>query len=258
MVTLWLLSVWLWIGSEAPTPGGRTFAVVVGIADYQALSQNNGDLRFADKDARQIAQFLESQSAGRAETPRIRLLTNQQATLANIHQALAVFREARPGDRVILYFSGHGSAGCFLPYDAQSGDKLLTYGDIKAAFHASKAETKLCIADACLSGGMTQPQKQREMAQSITTGTHNGKNVAMLLASRSTQSAVEAGLLQGGVFTYFLLKGLAGQADLNGDKIVTIRELHRYISPEVRQKSRGRQTPIFYGRFSDNLALSYL
>ncbi|RRB04420.1 caspase family protein [Larkinella rosea] len=260
MVTYWLLGLCLWYAEKTAGKTGQTYAVVVGISDYQALSYATGDLRFADRDARQVVQFLRSKPGGQVGASHIRLLTNRQATWANIQQALTLFREAGADDRVILYFSGHGLPDSFVPYDVIPGNRsrLLTHRAIKAAFYESKAQTKLCIADACLSGSMTQPTKQRSAAQTITTNAGAGSNVAMLLASRSTENAVESRRLAGGTFTYYLLKGLNGRADRNHDKMVTIRELHRYVSPLVRQITRGKQAPVFYGRFSDNLALSYL
>lgn len=259
MRTYWLLSLWVLFGCQE-TVAGRTYAVVVGISDYQALSYDTGDLRYADRDARQFVRFLQSEAGGNVPNDHIRLLTNKQATWANIDRALMLFRRAGEGDRVILYFSGHGMSDSFVPYDVvpDSQAKLLTYQAIKAAFHASKATTKLCIADACLAGGMTRQTKSHDVAQAIAKNVGAGSNVAMLLASRSMEYAVENKQLAGGAFTHYLLKGLTGGADLDHDKIVTIRELHRYISPHVRQVTRGKQAPVFYGRFPDNLALSYL
>lgn len=239
----------------------RTYAVVVGISDYRTLSSRNGDLRFADRDARQVASFLRSKAGGSILTSRLRLLTNQQATLSNVRQALTLFEQAKAGDRIILYFSGHGSSDSFVPYDVQPGDErnFLTHRDVKAAFHLSGASTKLCIADACLSGSMTQREdSQRNLAKTLVNPVSDSSNVAMLLASRSMQNAIEAGRLAGGVFTYYLLKGLTGEADRDANRIVTIRELHQYVATKVRRATGGRQTPVFYGRFSDNLALAYL
>ncbi|GAB3805231.1 hypothetical protein GCM10028819_38120 [Spirosoma humi] len=250
---IWLSSLWGYLPTATP---GTTYAVVVGIADYQALSYATGDLRFADRDAAQVVAFLRSKSGGNVPTANIRLLTNRQATQAAVQQALQLFRKAGPADRVILYFSGHGLPGSFAPYDARPGRQqtMLSYQAIKTAFRASPAITKLCIADACLSGGMTQPKTSRP---ALENKLNDGRNVAMILASRSTQYAVEDGQLAGGAFTHFLIKGLTGQGDLDGNGIVTIRELHQYVGPEVRKRTRGRQTPMFYGRFSDNLPLSY-
>jgi uncharacterized caspase-like protein len=257
MLTLLLINVGMVLGYWPSLVTGQTYAVVVGIADYEALSYSTGDLRFADRDARQVVAFLHSKAGGSVPASHIRLLTNQQATQAAIKQALMLFRQAGENDRIILYFSGHGLPDSFVPYDARPGQpaKLLTYAAIKAAFHDSDASTKLCIADACLSGGITRQQASRP---SLTQQVHDGSNVAMLLASRSTQYAIEDRRLAGGAFTYFLLRGLTGHGDLDGNGIVTIRELHRYVAPLVKQRTRGKQTPVFYGRFSDNLPLAYL
>ncbi len=254
MLVSLLLSLILFAGTGQPRE--QTFAVVIGVADYQALTYRTGDLRFADHDARQVVAFLRSKSGGSVPEANIRLLTNRQATLSAIVQALTLFNRAGNNDRVILYFSGHGLPNGFVPYDARPGNlnRMFTYAMIKSAFHDAKAATKLCIADACLSGGMTH---QNTPPSSTQRGT-NGKNVAMILASRSTQNAIEDGRLAAGAFTYFMLKGLSGQGDLNGDGVVTIKELHQFVSPLVKKRTRSRQTPIFYGRFSDNLPLAYL
>ena len=236
---------------------GKTYAIVVGISDYKLLSDKTGDLRFADRDARQVVAFLRSKIGGNIPGSHVQLLTNQHATRSRIKQALESFRRAKPGDRVLLYFSGHGLADSFVPYDARPGNprSLLTHRDIKTAFRRSSASTKLCIADACLSGSMTQTRQPDPAPADL--GVDDG-NVAMLLASRATQFAIESRRLTGGAFTYYLLLGLKGRADRNADRTVTIRELHQYVSPQVRRATRGRQTPVFYGRFSDNLALAYL
>ena len=237
---------------------GRTYAVVVGIADYKIGSYRNGDLRYADSDARQVNAFLKSAKGGNVPVTHIRQLLNAQATYRAVIQATSLFGQAKPADRVLLYFSGHGQANGFLPYDVQPGraNTVLTYEIIKAAFRRSRATTKLCIADACLSGGMTQSAsaQTRAVASNLSAGT----NVAMLLASRATQPAVEDGRRAGGTFTYYLLKGLQGLADRDADHIVTIRELHAYVSPRVGRATGGRQSPVFYGHFPDTMPMSYL
>ena len=245
--------------TAAVSAQGQTYAIIVGISDYKHLSDKTGDLRFADRDARQVAAFLRSKIGGSVPVSHVRFLTNHQATRSGIQQALALFRRAKPGDRVLFYFSGHGLADSFVPYDARPGDprSLLTHRDVKSAFRRSAASTKLCIADACLSGSMTQTRQPAPVPARSSPVADNG-NVAMLLASRATQYAVESRRLTGGAFTHYLLLGLNGQADRNADRTVTIRELHQYVSPQVRRATHGRQTPVFYGRFSDNLALAYL
>ena len=260
MLTRMLTGLCYIVTTVAALAQGQTYAVVVGISDYKALSNRTGDLRFADRDARQVAQFLASKAGGSVPASHLLLLTNQQATRSRIEQALTLFRRARSGDRVLFYFSGHGLADSFAPYDARPGryPNMLTHQDLKTAFRESSASTKLCIADACLSGSMTQMRQSGAVPPPSVSSPVDGSNVAMLLASRSTQYAVESRRLTGGTFTHYFLLGLSGRADRNADRTVTIRELHQYVAPRVRRDTHGRQTPVFYGRFSDNLALSYL
>lgn len=257
MIYSLLLGLWL-LGSPSSPPLGKTYAVVVGIADYEQLSNRTGDLRFADRDARRFAAFLQSKAGGQVGAGQLRLLTNRQASQAAIRQALTIFQRATPTDRVIFYFSGHGLPDSFVPYDGSPGltRSYLPHSAIKQAFFRSGANTKLCIADACLSGSMTR-QTTVSPTRAVINDLPRSGNVAMLLASRSTESAVEAGRLAGGAFTHYLLAGLAGRADQNRDHLVTIRELHRYVSPRVRSLTRGRQAPVFFGHFSDQLVVSH-
>ena len=97
-------------------------------------------------------------------------------------------------------------------------------------------------------------QSMQSMAGTFTAGT----NVALLLAGRATQFAIEDRRIKGGTFTHFLLQGLGGLADRDANRIVTIRELHTYVSSQVRSATKGRQSPVFYGKFPDTLALTYL
>ena len=233
-----------------------TYAVIVGIADYKISGYRNGDLHYADQDARRFGEFLQSAAGGTVPARNIVLLTNRNATKTAIVRAMRLFEKAAPPDRVIFYFSGHGLKGGFLPYDVSATNPatVLTHREVKAAFKPSVASTKLCIADACLSGSMTTRQAWNMPASRESTSS----NVVLMLSSRSTQPSVESGLRRGGVFTYFLLSGLGGKADADRNRTVTIKELYNYLAPRIRRDTPNHQSPLFYGKFSDDLAMSSL
>ena len=50
-----------------------------------------------------------------------------------------------------------------------------------------------------------------------------------------------------GMFSYFLMKGMEGDADTNADKKITALELHNYVRENVTQQSSGSQTPELKG-----------
>ena len=103
------------------------YAVVVGISDYQ--DPGIPDLRFADKDAEAFVNYLRSNAGGNLDHDHLKVLINQQATMAQFGIALDWLMEsAKEGDKVIIYFSGHGDVeektltqpGFLLCWDAPS------------------------------------------------------------------------------------------------------------------------------------------
>ena len=64
------------------------------------------------------------------------------------------------------------------------------------------------------------------------------QSLTVFYASNTTQLAYEHPDLQNGLFTYFLLKGLKGEAD-NGDKSLTISELHNYVQKNVEDTTKA-------------------
>lgn len=243
----------------ANTQAQTTYAVVVGVSDYEILDYKSGDLNYADDDAERFVAFLQSPAGGRVPSQNIVKLTNRQATKANIKQAMQVFSRASAQDRIIFYFSGHGLEKAFVPYDVKKNDfaSLLTHSEVKATFKGSSAQTKLIMADACMSGSMRSRQVPASVSSS-TARAFGDVNVAMMLSSRSTQTSAETMRVRGGIFTFFLLTGLQGNADTNGDKAVTIKELYKYVAPRIKRSTPNAQAPVFAGKFDDNLILSKL
>ncbi|MBK8485640.1 MAG: caspase family protein [Saprospiraceae bacterium] len=85
----------------------NTYAVVVGISDYQDPSIP--DLRFADKDAEAFANYLSSDAGGKLDVDHLKVLLNEKATVAQFAIALDWLMEVvKENDQVIIYFSGHG------------------------------------------------------------------------------------------------------------------------------------------------------
>ena len=59
-----------------------------------------------------------------------------------------------------------------------------------------------------------------------------------------------------GVFKYFLLKGLQGEADSNHDGTVTTGDLFAYVSEQVRKATSKRQNPKHVPNSAENIPLS--
>ncbi|NNE29462.1 MAG: peptidase C14 caspase catalytic subunit p20, partial [Saprospiraceae bacterium] len=129
----------------------KVWAVVVGVASYNHMPK----LNYTDDDAYQIFAFLKSPEGGAVPDDQIEVLVDDRATRKNILQAMEkTFLQADDNDVVLLYFSGHGLPGYFLPHDFDGLNNRLKHEEIQAVFAKSKAKHKICFADACHSGTM--------------------------------------------------------------------------------------------------------
>ena len=88
---------------------GKTYVLVVGVDDY--ADAKISDLKFAEADARAVADFYARDPASPTSSERVKLLLGRQASRRGVLRALQehLLRQAvRPEDTAILYFAGHG------------------------------------------------------------------------------------------------------------------------------------------------------
>ncbi len=55
-----------------------------------------------------------------------------------------------------------------------------------------------------------------------------------------------------GQFTYYLLKGIEGEADTDNDEEITVSEVYDYLKEEVRKATSNNQTPVMFGDKRDS------
>jgi len=232
---------------------GQTYAVLVGISDYAEI----GDLTYCDEDAYAFRNFLLSKAGGGVPSKNITLLLDNDATRANILEAMRKqFSKAKAEDRVVFFFSGHGDKGFFCPYDMSSTIEL-EHEEVKKAFKIAKAQNKICIADACFSGSIRGKGEKAsslkdlfmldmEVADDEDGASKNGgTKVAVLMSSREDETSIEDQMtIKQGVFTYFMIEGLKGLADVDHDFKITYGELFEYVNSNVSEYSDGEQNPV--------------
>ncbi len=74
-----------------------------------------------------------------------------------------------------------------------------------------------------------------------------GKGRIILTASDANEVSAEKEELQHGVFTYYLLEALRGQADFDGDGVLTMDEVYRYVSDNIPPATGQEQHPVKKG-----------
>ena len=251
---------------------GKIWAAVIGISQYKTVSS----LQFADQDALAFYDYLLNQLG--VPKDNIFLLTNQQATLVNVRRTLGteLKRKAGPRDTVLIYFAGHGAPETdatspdndglekyLVVYDADPDD-LYTTGlpmrEVEIIFERLAAERVVFIADTCFSGAttgrtFTTGGRRAVVSETFLTRLSHAKGRVVLAASRANEVSAERPDMQHGVFTYYLLEGLRGKADIDGDNIITIDELYNYVSQKVPAATAQNQHPVKRGEVEGQLVV---
>jgi hypothetical protein len=233
----------------------KIWAMVVGVAAYEHMPI----LNYTDDDAYKMYAFLRSPEGGGIPDEQIQVLIDEGATRKNILRNMnLLFQQADSNDVILFYFSGHGLQNSFLPIDFDGHLNKVKHSEIKEIFENSKAKYKICIADACHAGGIT---RAKDIAYAGTSyyydafkDIHGG--TAFMLSSKAEEVSIENAGLRQGIFTHFLIKGLKGGADQNGDKIVTIGEVYDYVNINVKFYTSNHQHPVIFGDYDSKMPIS--
>jgi tetratricopeptide (TPR) repeat protein len=253
--------------AQAPVAIPRGYALVVGIAKYKNLPAK-AQLDYAERDAESVYSVLINPEGGNFRAENVHRLIGPKATLANLKQELEVWLPsvAKEPDRVVIYFAGHGfisGARAFLaPYDIDpsnvgaSGYPMDTLGAVAGS--KIKAKWKVLLTDSCHSGAISPDSELAQVNKSLLD---LSRSMFSLTASRDREKSFESKNWGDGhgIFTYYVVKGLEGEADESGDGIVTADELAEYVRRNVREVTQGQQNPTSdRGSFDPNMILAYI
>ncbi|MGD8765215.1 MAG: caspase family protein [Desulfobacteraceae bacterium] len=248
------------------------WALVVGINEYQ----NVRNLKYAVNDARAFYSILVNQNHVPEEN--VILLTNQQANLRNLRRAMGTQLKKRAGqdDMVIIFFAGHGATEkdvtspdgdglekYLLPVDAELDDiytSALPMREIGHIFRRIKSERIIFIADSCYSGAsggrtINVTGIRASLSDAFLDRISGGKGTVIITASGANEVSMESDEFKHGIFTYFLLEGLKGKADVDADGLITVDELYRYVSDNVARASGQEQHPVKKGSVEGRFVL---
>ncbi|HEU4368425.1 MAG TPA: caspase family protein [Methylomirabilota bacterium] len=267
----------------APAPPARQqWAVVIGVGQYESVAVPR--LRYTVSDAEAVYQTLIGPAGFKKDN--VLLLTDRsdrKPTLRNIKWALGTFlgRSAQKDDTVLIFFAGHGApevdtrglerdglAKYLIPSDADPDDlysTALPMDELQTIFGRIEAERVVAFLDACYSGaagGRTFASKKTRAGavdDLFLERLTRSKGRAIITASRPAEVSIELPELGHGIFSYYLVSGLKGAADLNRDGIISLQELYEYLEQQVTAKSRsvgGNQHPVMKGELEGVLPLA--
>ena len=228
----------------------RSYALVVGVAKYEKLPAKL-QLSYSERDAESIYSILISPEGGNFKAENVHKLVGPKATLANLRHELETWLPsvAKDDDRVLIYFAGHGfvykGAAYLAPYDFDL-DNVTTSGyPMSTSRRRDRRQDQGEIEDPA-HGLLPQRRDHSGRHANINhTLTDLHKSLFSLTASRDRERSFESPDFGGGhgIFTYYVVQGLGGAADENGDGIVTADELAEYVHTQVREATQGQQNP---------------
>jgi uncharacterized caspase-like protein len=178
---------------------------------------------------------------------------------------------------VIIYFAGHGATErhmmspdgdglekYLLLYDADPNDlyaSALPMREIAHIFDRIRSERLIFIADACYSGAsggrtISASGMRANLSDAFLERISGGTGKIVITASNANEVSVEKDELGHGVFTYYMLKGLRGKADIDQDGLITVDEAYRYVSDKVTRATGQEQHLVKKGAVEGQMVLS--
>lgn len=241
--------------SSRPFP--KDWGLIIGIEDYDRLPK----VEFARKDALIVREYF-NRILGVPEENIISLM-DSNATKARIEGYLKKYIPANIGKDATLYvyFAGHGMPGLkkgepyLVPYDGdtrfieQTGYKLISfYQDIQRL----DVQRVYVFLDSCFSGVASRAAEM--LVKGARPALIHVENVKPPTSSIVSFNATSTGEISNafpekghGLFTYYLLRGLRGEADADDDGWTSVKEMYGYVRSNVTRESRrlqSEQTPM--------------
>jgi hypothetical protein len=217
-----LATAWLLSASAASAAPEERLAVIAGA---NVGGPEDELLRYAEADANRFRDVLVELGDVRPDRAIVSMGGSPEQLLQALTEARGRAAEIqRSGSRVVLlfYYSGHGDEdGLHLPRGT------MPLSELRAEMNRIPADLRIAILDACRSSGKSKGVRRGpEFDLAIAPDSPHG--TVEIRASSSGEAAQESEELGGAVFTHFLLSGLRGAADSDGDGRVTLAELYAY------------------------------
>ena len=220
----------------------KTYIVCVGLN----VNRDRVDpLPCSRADAKGIANFFYKYNDS-----DVFMLLDANATRSHILKVLKTqFAKSTPKDEIIFAYSGHGFDGGLSTYN---NDEVLFCSEVQNIMLNSEARRKMMFIMSCHSGSFT---KKYGNTNDNRRQYNRNSNVLLFLSSRANEYSWETGYMENSFFYHYLLEALEGEADKNGDKKVTARELYNYVAPRVTSISENMQHPVMWGKFPDDMVI---
>jgi len=224
---------------------GNGIALIVAISDYK--DTGIPEVKYAKHDGEILREYL---IKGLGYKPENILPKNPDElwTYGNIRRyirsVLPSYLKPDGSSDLFIYYTGHGAPGMenheayLVPWDGDpnyvNNDNAYNMKEFYLDIEKLKARQKIIVIDACFSGQSGSGTSLLRNASSAILKVNNpaiaDSSTVIFQSSGADQVSNWYDEKRHGMFTYFFLKGLQGDADYNRDGKITGDELIRYIN----------------------------
>ena len=262
---------------EKPNPNNiRTkkdndkIGIIIGIEKYQALK--NIDAPYANRDANAFRAYA-TRALG-IPNKNLKVLIDDEATRSGLLKSLKIWLPQMTRGKskdIYIFFAGHGLAsddGKDLHILPQDGDPILLEDTALSRIEMFDLINKVSpksvtmFFDTCYSGQTRSEQMLvagLRPVRIVADEQDTPNNFTIFTASNYDQTSGSINEAEHGIFTYYLMRGLEGNADANKDKKLTNGELIAYLKNKVSQEAftqNRSQEPMLSGD-PDKILMSY-
>jgi len=231
-------------------------ALIIGIEKYNNIS----DAKFAKNDAVHFIDY--AQTALGVPQNNIKYFFDESAGFKlKIEIKRWLKKNVRKNSEVFIYFSGHGIAQndgqelYLLTNNTESDfihETAINRNEIFNDIAQYNPKSVNVFLDTCYSGaGRADGEILLAMAKGLVVVDEQQQqlpdNFTLFTAASAQESAWSLPEAKHGTFSYFLMKGMEGEADLDGDNRLTNGELQEYLLDNVGRYAQQQQTPQMIG-----------
>lgn len=232
-------------------------ALFIGIGKYR--EEKVPPVKYAARDAQVMAKYFEN--LGGIPKTNIQVLTDDKASKSDIQAYIEDWlpRRVNENSTVFVYYSGHGAPDVkgkeayIVPYEGQPDfpSQLYPLRNLYDSLGRLPAKEVVVLLDSCFSGTKgrsVMSEGARPLVMTTDRILPANHKVRVFAGAAGDQIGSDYDRARHGLFTYYLLRGLRGEADEKKQGVVMLGELYRYVKTHVSEKAslelNRDQTPV--------------
>ncbi|MBU0509930.1 caspase family protein [bacterium] len=254
-------------------PNSNAIVIILGIENYR----NVAAVTYAQRDAATFREYAVKTLGVLDDKNHLYYRVNNDVTRADLEKLFTgegwVAKRVTPTTDVYIYYAGHGAPDIeekvpyLIPYDGDPNYARQTGFNLSRLYDELNhlpARSVTVFLDACFSGVTRENElllaNARPVGLAVSSPAITSEKLLIFSATSGSQISSGDPDQKHGVFTYFLLKALRGEADTDGNRQLTADEVNQYLITHVERRAGlldREQTPQMQGRDTGRVLVRY-